>query len=212
MRIPSADSSSVSSPSSRSAASRDLALDTVTAVQPWRLPVPGPGLSLRLASGARWRYGIATGAAVALAQALAAAGAAAGTAPGRGGTYESAREAMPRGRLHHPVAKFVLLPLVLAVPAFRLHQHIAYGGSFGELQLFGLAAFARGFVLWWAAWAMGVALTAAVVRVLVEAGAALAARLRPAAAAPARRGLERAGLAVLYLGIPAWLLLRLAGF
>ena len=54
------------------------------------------------------------------------------------------RAAVPHGRLDHPLVKFVLLPLLLAIPAFRLHQHIAFGSSFGEFYSFGLAAYLAG--------------------------------------------------------------------
>jgi apolipoprotein N-acyltransferase len=65
--------------------------------------------------------------------------------------------------------------------------------------------------LWWAAWAIGVVLCAAVLRTLLEAGALLAVAVRPQQALAVRRGLERLALVVLYLGLPAWLLLRITG-
>jgi apolipoprotein N-acyltransferase len=105
--------------------------------------------------------------------------------------------------------KFVVFPLLLAIPAFRLHQHIAYGSSFGEYYTFGLAAYLSAFALWWAAWAIGVALCAAVLRVLIEAATVAVLLLRPPRTIVAKYWLERVGLAVLYLGLPAWLLLRL---
>ena len=52
----------------------ELALRDIVAVEPWRVPLPGPGASLRLASGGRWRYGLAHADPTALARALAAAG------------------------------------------------------------------------------------------------------------------------------------------
>jgi apolipoprotein N-acyltransferase len=112
------------------------------------------------------------------------------------------------GRLDHPLAKFVVLPFVLAIPAFRLHQHIAFGSTFGEYYTFGLAAYLMAFALWWAAWAIGVVLCAAVLRAAIETGTLVAVLLRPGQAIGARRWLERLGLATLYLGLPAWLLLR----
>ena len=114
-----------------------------------------------------------------------------------------------RRGLHRPLFKLGLLPLLLALPAFRLHQHIAYGSGFGELQAFGLVAYLKGLALWWAAWAIGVLLCAAVLRAVIEIVAWLAALWRPAQARAARRWLEGLGLAVLYLGLPVWLLLRL---
>jgi apolipoprotein N-acyltransferase len=125
--------------------------------------------------------------------------------------YDEARRAIRRGHLASPWAKFGLLPFALAVPAFRLHQHIAYGSAFGEFQNFGLGAYLTSFALWWAAWAIGVTLCAAALRAAIEAAALLAALLRPSAAAATRRALEGLGLAALYLGLPAWLAWRALG-
>ena len=118
------------------------------------------------------------------------------------------RRAVPRTRIERPLAKFVLFPLVLAIPAFRLHEHIAYGSSFGEYVAFGPAAYLTAFALWWAAWAVGVMLCAAALRALIETGSLAAAVLRPARAFNARHCLERLGLVALYLGLPAWLSAR----
>jgi apolipoprotein N-acyltransferase len=188
----------------------ELALHEVAELRVWRLPIPGPGLSVRLASGPLWRYGLAHPNPLALAQSLAAAGAPALQPPQplRLAAYLQARFAAPPGRLYRPFVKFALFPLLLAIPAFRLHQHIAYGSAFGEYYSFGLKAYLTTFALWWAAWTIGVLLCAAALRTSIEAGTMIAAVLRPAHAVDARRWLERLGLALLYLGLPAWLLLR----
>jgi apolipoprotein N-acyltransferase len=189
----------------------ELALQDIAAVEPWRLPIPGPGASLRLVTGERWRYGMAHADPAALGRALAVAGSAAAQAhpASRASAYAQARLAIRHGRLEQPLMKFVLLPFALAVPAFRLHEHIAYGSAFGEYYSFGLTAYLTTFALWWAAWAIGVVLCAAALRAAIEAGTLAAVFLRPGEAIDARRWLERLGLAVLYVGLPAWLLLRL---
>jgi len=194
----------------RGAARLELALRDIAALEPWRVPLPTEGASLRLVSGERWRYGLAHADPLGLARTLAAAGAV--LAPAAGGSlaaaHAQARASIRRGRLDHPLSKFVLFPLVLAIPAFRLHQHIAYGGTFGEAQTFGLAAYATTFAIWWAAWAIGVVLFAAVLRAGIEAGTVAAVLVRPGDAAAVRRWLEGLGLAALYVGLPAWLLMR----
>ena len=194
----------------RGARRLELTVRDIAAVEPWRLPLPAEGASLRLASGARWRYGLAHADPAGLARALAAAGAVLAPDPGRSpaSAYAQARASIRRGRLHHPLLKFVLFPLVLAIPAFRLHQHIAYGSTFGEAQTFGIAAYATTFAIWWAAWAIGVVLAAAVLRAAIEAGTGAAVLVRPEHAAGVRRRLEGLALATLYLGLPAWLLVR----
>jgi len=182
---------------------RWAAVACFVAVEPWRVPIPAEGAALRLASGGRWRYGLAHADAVALAHALAAAGAPVQeSAPSGATAYARARLAVRRGRLDHPLVKFVLFPLLLALPAFRLHQHIAYGSTFGEYYSFGLAAYLTTFALWWAAWAIGVVLFAAALRAVIEAGTLTAVWWRPASGVAARRVLEACGRAALYLSLP----------
>ena len=191
----------------------ELAIDDIAAVEPWSVPIPASGATLRLASGRRWRYGLVHPDPESLTQALGAPGEAPTpqSVPARSATYARARVAIRRGRLDRPLVKFVMFPLALAIPAFRLHQHIAYGSAFGEYYTFGLEAYLTTFALWWAAWAIGVVLCAAALRAVIEAGTLVAVLAAPARAVAARRGLERMGLAALYLGLPAWLLLRVMG-
>jgi apolipoprotein N-acyltransferase len=191
----------------------ELALADVAGVEPWRLPVPGPGLSLRLASGERWRYGLALSRPDAFARLLAPAGVtrARGAPASAARRYGQAAQALRRNRLDAPWIKFGLLPLLLALPAFRLHQHIAYGGTFGEYLTFGLKAYLTTFGLWWAAWIIGVVLCAAALRAAIEAGTLAGVLLAPARALDARRVLERISLAALYLGLPIWLVVRISG-
>ena len=184
----------------------------VAAVRPWRLPLPCEGAWLETRAGDRWPFALAGVDPAALARAHQEAVPAAG--PGTATTplaqaWTAARHAVRPGLLGQPMLKYGLLPLLLALPAFRLHQHIAFGSSFGEFYSFGLAAYLKALALWWATWAMGVLMCAAVLRALVEAGALAALLLGPAAAAPARRRLEALALGLLYLGLPAWLGWRL---
>ncbi|HJV51295.1 MAG TPA: apolipoprotein N-acyltransferase [Noviherbaspirillum sp.] len=197
----------------RGAQRLELAVRDIAAVALWRVPIPGPGASLRLASGERWRYGLALADTAALARALASAGGAPVqvSASSRVMTYAKARLAVRRGRLDHPLAKFVLFPILLAVPAFSLHQHIAYGSGLGEYTTFGLKAYLTAFSLWWASWAIAVVLSAAALRAVIEAGTLLAVLLCPVQAVDMRCWLERFARAALYLGLPSWLLLRVYG-
>lgn len=185
----------------------ELPLQDIAALQPWRLPLPATGVSLRLNSGGHWSWGLVSPDPWALARALAVA--VHEQPPSRSWwAYARGRAQRPFSRLAQPGFKFLLLPLLLAVPAFQLHQRIAYGSPFGELYSYGLGAYLTAFGLWWAAWIAGVVLCAAAVRALVEAGALAGGLLRPAEAGVARAWLERLGLLALYLGLPAWLLMR----
>ncbi|MEL4181338.1 apolipoprotein N-acyltransferase [Roseateles sp. PN1] len=187
----------------------ELALGDIAALEPWRLAIPGTGATLRLVSGERWPYGLALADPAALARALRLGGSGHSSQVSRASLYAAARAAMRLGWLDRPLVKYGLLPLLLALPAFRLHQYIAYGSALGEYYSFGLLAYAKAFALWWAAWAMGVILCAAVLRAVIEAGTVLAVLLQPSRSTWIRRGLERLSQAALYLGLPTWLLLRL---
>ena len=191
----------------------ELALSEVASVEPWRLPIPGPGLSLRLVSGRRWRHGLALARPEAFARVLAPAGVppAREAPPSAARRYAQAAQALRRTRLDRAWLKFGLLPLLLALPAFRLHQHIAYGDTFGEYLTFGLKAYLTTFGLWWAAWIIGVVLCAAALRTAIEAGTLAGVVLAPARALEARHMLERLGHAALYVGLPVWLMVRISG-
>lgn len=188
----------------------ELAAQDVAAIEPWRLPIPCTGAWLRLATGERWGYALALDSLAALARALAAAGGppVQEPTPSRTAAYGQARVGVPRGRLDHLLIKVGVLSLAMAMVAFRLHQHIAYGGTFGEYYTFGLKAYLTTFLLWWAAWTIGVTLCAAAIRAVIELGTLLVVLLRPADALAVRLWLERLGRAALYIGLPGWLLLQ----
>ncbi len=198
---------------SRGARMQDWPLADLQGVKAWHLPWPAPGLSLSTGDGKTWH--LLTAHPLALQEALQS------ERPGmvspardlrsRTDWYAWARQWRPRRRLARPLWKFVLLPLALALPAFALHQHIAYGGFLGEFYSHGARAYLQAFALWWAAWALGVAVTAAVLRLLIEGGAWLGLWWRPQLALRLRVGLEQAGLALLYAGLPLWLLTKLLG-
>lgn len=175
-----------------------MELGAGASVQAWRLPLPARGCSLVEAQGARTWH-------LAGAEALA-------LQPGRAASaFERARAAWPPNRLQAPCLLHGLLPLLLAVPAFLLHQQIAYGAWLGEWLTHGARAYGLAFVIWWGSWMLGVAAVAALLRGAVEAGSWLLARWRPPLAFAARWGLERGALALLYLGLPGLLALRLWG-
>jgi apolipoprotein N-acyltransferase len=187
-------------------------LGDVAGVEPWRWPLPTRGALLRLRSGAVWPFALALHRPELLAQRLGVPLAPAGRElPARLAAYAQARQGVWRTRLAHPAVKFVLLPLLLALPAFHLHQHIAYGSAVGEYLSFGLRAYLTTLALWWAAWTIGVTLWAAALRALIEAGSLLGALLQPSLAWGARRWLEGLSLAAMYLGLPLWLASRVWG-
>ena len=188
----------------------DIALKDIAAVQLFRLPAPGRGVTLHLKLAETPPYRLTTADPLALARALESAGAPpmSAEASSRAARHAQAVASVRRGRFDSPWVKFLLFPLLLALPAFHLHQNIAYGGWFGELYTFGLKAYVLTFAIWWATWTMGVVLSAAALRAAIEAGTLLTLAARPAQTAGVRATLERIALALLYLGLPGWLLLH----
>lgn len=190
----------------------EIPVKDIAALESWQLPLPQTGVYLRMQSGQRWSYGIVVNDAAGLMHALISAGgspAIAESFTGVTSTYARARHAVAAWRIDHYVFKFVLFPLVPALPAFRLHQIIAYGGTFGEYLTFGLKAYLIALAIWWASWAIGMTLFAALLRVVIEMGTLLTIALRPERAIDARRWLEVIGRVFFYVGVPAWLLIHL---
>jgi apolipoprotein N-acyltransferase len=190
----------------------EISLQDITAVESWKFPLPKTGVYLRMASGQRWSHGIAVADPASFIRALIRAGgtpALADSFTGLASTYARARHAVPRWRVDHFVFKFVLFPLVPALPAFRLHQIIAYGGTFGEYQTYGLKAYLIAFAIWWASWAIGMMLFAAALRVVIEIFTLLSIALRPERAIDVRRWFEILGRVFFYVGVPGWLLIQL---
>ncbi|KRD79765.1 apolipoprotein N-acyltransferase [Lysobacter sp. Root983] len=190
----------------------EMPLASIAALRPWRLPLPRSGVDLRLAEGPYWTRALALSRPHALRRLLAATG----TAVDGGGRVANAladlaqtRADARRPRLDHALVKFALFPLLLALVAFRLHQVIAFGGSFGEYYSYGLAAYLTGLLIWWASWSIGLMMFAAALRIAIETAVALAIALRSAHLAALRDALEWLGRLAFYLGVPAWLAFRL---
>ncbi|MBI2396543.1 MAG: apolipoprotein N-acyltransferase [Xanthomonadales bacterium] len=173
---------------------------------------PGAALRLGLASGRRWPITIALADPQAFASLLAGAGSAATWATPRAqrlAEFAALRATGERRWLEHAAIKFLLFPLLPALLAFRLHQHIAFGGTFGELQSYGPIAWLTGLLIWWAAWSLGLMLLAAALRVLSETLSATVFLVHRDAAPATSRLLHRFAQFVYYLGTPAWLVSRL---
>jgi apolipoprotein N-acyltransferase len=176
----------------------------------WRLPMPGPGLQLS-GGWSEQPLHLALDQPQLLLEALKAQAPHIATASHstRGQIFAWASQWRGTNRLNKPLWKFVVLPLALALPAFTLHQRIAYGGILGEWTTFGPQAWVGALLIWWGVWALAVAATASVLRLAVECLAWATVWHKPQLALPVRAGLERAALALLYAGLPLWLAYRL---
>lgn len=189
----------------------EIALHEITQLRVWRLPLPRSGVDLQLASGRHWTHSIALADPQALRQALIVAGSPVHWADHRDesiAAYAANRAASAQHWLDHPLIKFMLMPLLLALPAFRLHQHIAFGGTFGEYYTYGLRAWLSGLAIWWVAWSIGLMLFAAGLRIIIETGSLAAALTQSTQARTVRLALEAIGKLVFYLGLPVWLVVR----
>lgn len=187
----------------------EVPVASIAALRPWRLPLPRPGVGMALASGAGLPVGMGGIDPATLARATGQPDLPTDAGPLAAWTH--ARVRVRRWWIDHVLVKYAIFALVPALPAFRLHQHIAYGSTFGEWLTFGPKAWLLALLIWWASWVAGLALFGALLRVLVEAVAMLAAAANPSRAIAARRMLEACARALYFVGVPAWLLLRLLG-
>ena len=179
----------------------------IATIEAWRLPLPSPGVDLVLGSGRRWSLALSSPSEVCAAWRRtrnADGGWLAARAEQRIGAW--------RPRWDSPLLKFGLFPLLPALIAFRLHQVIAFGGFFGEWLTYGPGAWFTGLAIWWGAWSLGLMLLAATLRIAVE---AVNAGVSIVATTPrqivTRDASEWLARGLFYLGVPAWLALRLLG-
>ena len=179
----------------------EIALDAVAAVVPWSVPLPRPGVSLRLRSGRRI--------AIALddpARLLALLGHDDDRPVLR---WAAARARITTERWTAPLVRYPLFALVPGAILFRTHQWIAYGGTFGQYYLLGLRAYLLTFAVYWATATIYLVLWANLWRLLAEAVTLVAAHVAPAASASLRRFAERAQTLLYYGGALVLLAVRL---
>jgi apolipoprotein N-acyltransferase len=179
----------------------ELPLASVARAEPWRLPLPGPGVRLRLRSGADFPYAIEVTRPAPLVEAIATGDARTSALPA-----DSSEE--PGSRRHaflRPLLDYVVLALVPAVPLFRLHQWITYGGTFGEYYIYGLEAYVLAFLVYWANASIWLVLYDAVLRAVVVMLATTVAILSPSHPARLRVALETIRGLFFYGGIAAFM-------
>jgi len=190
----------------------DIPAAAMARVAPWRLPLPGPGFGIVLASGRRLRHGIEAPDPTPLLRALAEHGVAGAAAAAEHPTvvYARARAAHGPWRWPHLVARFPLFALGPTALLFNVHQHIAYGGPLGQYYLLGLGPYVQTFALYWATVTIYQVLYATVWRGLAEPICLLAAAVAPSRAARVRGAAELTIRVLYYGGVPALLALRFA--
>jgi len=190
----------------------EVPVASISSLHPWRLPMPGSGLRLRLGSGRFWSNDVEVADPVALQRALQVSGSSAridGAMAQRLATLAQVRAGARGLVLDHLLVKFVLFPLLPALVAFRLHQVIAFGGTFGELHIYGAGAWFTGLLIWWASWSLGLMLFAAALRLAIEVITLAALPFSATGAATVRDALAWFAQLAYYIGVPAWLGFRL---
>jgi hypothetical protein len=193
---------------------RDVRLEipqsAIVAVEPWTLPLPTPGASLRLRSGARFGYqlGLATPSHLV---ALLAERADAGTRTVREDPaflHADASSHTGTFRWWQWLVKFPLLGLLPTGVLFNAHQWIAYGGTLGEYYTYGAIAYFLTFLEYWTTVTIYLALWAGVSRVVAELVVWTVSRLAPTSVFGVRRVVEVGCRVLYYGGVPVLLALR----
>ncbi len=168
----------------------EIPAPSIARVAPWKLPLPGPGASIRLASGRTFERSLE------------------GLLPGLPAEGRSEAFAQARARFHRSdvpayLVKYLLFPMLPVAILFRLHQMITFGSPLGQWSLVGPGAWLRGLFEHGAATIAHLVVIAGVLRVLAELLALLGTALLPGSAIRIRQIAEW-GVRVTYYGaIPA---------
>lgn len=176
----------------------EIPRDAIARVAPWRVPLPGVGVALRLRSGAAAPVGLEPPPPV-LCTGLESHPLLA---------WSAARRAAPLAWARHPAVQFGLFALLPAAGLFRAHQVIGFGGLFGQIYLESFAAWATTLAITWASTCVGLFLYASVLRAVAEIGSVAATFAAPRRARAIRRGAEWFVALGYYAGAPGFLLLR----
>lgn len=194
----------------RDGARLEVPYAAVESVRPWWLPLPGPGLALRMRTGRRFGYGLEAEDAVPLLEALGRHGTLGAAASHLRVRFFRARHALWKRRWYHLALKLAVFPLLPAGLLFRLHQFIVFGGTFGEYQMYGLKRYLTSFALGhYVPVVLNFMLAACAIRVLVEAVSLGGAWLLPSWTRGVRRGAEWLGRLVYYGALPGLIVVRI---
>ena len=184
----------------------DVPCASIAAIRPWGFPLPRPGLTFRSGRGATVPVGVALDDPNELLEQLAGCGVDVAIAARHPSVVWAATRR--KRRWWHALLKFPLFGTGPACILFYTHQHIAYGGTFGQYYLEGPLPY---FTTLWEYWATTVVLLvsyASIWRALGEIIVWTAALAGGAAAVSARRAVEIACGLAYFGGVPSLLALR----
>jgi hypothetical protein len=184
----------------------EVPADRIAVVRPWRLPLPSPGVTLSLRSGGRVPFAVAARDPTPFLALLEAVGVDVAAAR-RDPNIVRAATAPARG-WGSLLLKFVVFGGAMASILFYTHQHIAYGGTFGQYYLEGPAAWLSTLAQYWATTVILLVSYAGFWRAGAEVVVWTVAALRADRAWSARRIVEAVCGLAYYAGLPILLALR----
>ncbi|HYB99150.1 MAG TPA: hypothetical protein VEC57_08420 [Candidatus Limnocylindrales bacterium] len=194
---------------------RDVTMEVsgraVGRIAPWLVPLPTPGFSIQLRSGQWLQYGVSVEDPRPLLEAFAsdcACPAAAAAVEHPVVQWAHARARHGRASWRDLLIKYPVFGLAPTVLLFNAHQHISFGGFFGQWNLESPAAWWRTLLEYWLILIIYLVLYAGVVRAAAEAAAMLATWASAARAGTARLWAERFCHVLYYAGVPALVGLR----
>ncbi|SES82177.1 hypothetical protein [Stigmatella erecta] len=187
----------------------EIPRESLAGVQPWKFPLPGAGLRLRMKSGRFFSHVLEVPRPLpllaALGEGLPGVAEAAAHPPSR---FTQAKQDARRWFWDSVAIKFGLFPLIPTGVMFRAHQYITFGGPFGQYRMFGLASYLKTFAGYWLLFTTTLVLYAGVWRLLAEGLAFVLTWLMPSRARGVRQSLEWLCRLVYFVGIPALLAWR----
>jgi apolipoprotein N-acyltransferase len=184
----------------------EIACRALAAVRPWWVSLPGPGFGLRLRDGDRAPVDVAMADPTPLLDALAGCGVdAAGARRHPSVVRAASKRPTPRWYL---VLKFAGFGSIPAGVLFYTHQHIAYGGTFGQYYLEGPGAWLTTLAAYWSNTVILLVSYASSWRAVAEASVWVAAFAGATPARGARRIADGACALAYWAGVPVLLALR----
>jgi apolipoprotein N-acyltransferase len=181
----------------------------IATVRPWWVALPGPGFAIRLRTGDRLPVDVAGNRPAALLDGLAACGVDTDAARHHPAVvYAQSRPVRP---WYAPLGKFVLAGMLPAAILLYTHQHIAYGGTFGQWYLEGPTAYLRTLFEYWGTTVVLLVSYASFWRVAGELAVWGAVPFGAARVRAVRRGVEIGCALTYYGGVPVLLALRYLG-
>jgi len=179
----------------------EIPLDAVADALAWHVPLPCPGLTLRLRTGRSLAVALDDpGALLVLLDADCSRPIV---------RWAAARARARRAAWYWRLVRYPVFGLVPGAILFRTHQWIAYGGTFGQYYLLGLHAYLGTFLIYWTTVTIYLALWSNLWRLVAEAITLVGAWAAPADVAALRHRVERAWALSYYGGALLVLVLRL---